>query len=401
MTNIQKKNILLGITGGIAAYKSAELVRLLSKQGFEVRVCMTEAAKRFITPLSLQALSGKPVHDDLLDVQAEAGMGHIELAKWADAIVIAPCSADFMAKLANGFANDLLSTLCLASAAPLYIAPAMNQQMWRHPATQENALRLKQRGVMLLGPAHGEQACGDIGAGRMLEAADIADILQTQWQLADKPLSGKRILMTAGATREPLDPVRFITNRSSGKMGYSIAQAAINRGADVCLVSGVVNIPSPDGVERVVVETAEQMLQATQQRAKDFDIFIATAAVADYAPLAMAKQKIKKSDEQISLVLKRNPDVLATISQQFPHLFTVGFAAETEHLAQYARSKLEKKQLDMIAANYVGQHQGFDQPDNALEVFWEGGHQSLPNMAKPLLAVALLNVIVERFEQQS
>jgi len=397
MANIDKKNILLGITGGIAAYKSAELTRLLIKQGHQVRVCMTAAAKQFITPLSMQALSGNPVHSDLLDEQAEAGMGHIELAKWANVIVIAPCSADFMAKLAHGFADDLLSTLCLASAAPLYLAPAMNQQMWKHLATQHNATVLQERGVTLLGPAHGEQACGDIGAGRMLEAVQIADALQSVFVNHDRSLlKGKRILITAGPTREPLDPVRFITNRSSGKMGYSIAQAAVDMGAEVCLISGIVNLQPPKQIDLVKVETALDMLQASQQRVNDADIFIATAAVADYAPVDVAEQKIKKSDEQISITLKKNPDILASISQQYPYVFTVGFAAETEKLEQHARAKLQKKQLDMIAANYVGEQLGFDQPDNALEVYWQDGHQSLPKMDKSELARMLLELIAER-----
>lgn len=401
MANISKKNILLGITGGIAAYKSAELIRLLVKQGHQVRVCMTSAAKQFITPLTMQALSGNPVHSDLLDEQAEAGMGHIELAKWADVIVIAPCSADFMAKLAHGFADELLSTLCLASAAPLYLAPAMNQQMWKHPATQHNLTVLKTRGVNLLGPAHGEQACGDVGAGRMLEAVQIADELASVFKTRDQALlKGIRILITAGPTREPIDPVRFITNRSSGKMGYAIAQAAIDRGAEVCLISGVVDLSPPEHVEFVTVETAEEMLSVTQQRAGDADIFIATAAVADYAPLELAKQKMKKSDEQINIVLKKNPDILATISLQYPDLFTVGFAAETEKLEQHARAKLLKKQLDMIAANYVGERLGFDQADNALEVYWQNGHQSLPKQHKSTLATALLALIAERFNEK-
>jgi phosphopantothenoylcysteine decarboxylase/phosphopantothenate--cysteine ligase len=396
MTEKQTKNILLGITGGIAAYKSAELVRLLIKQGYTVRVCMTQAATQFITPLTLQALSGNPVHTHLLDTEAEAAMGHIELAKWADKIIIAPCSADFMAKLAHGFADDLLSTLCLATASPIYIAPAMNQQMWANAATQDNLQTLLERNYTILGPDAGSQACGDVGMGRMLAPETILQNLFPQASL----LAGKKILITAGPTREPIDPVRYITNRSSGKMGYALAEAAANMGAAVELVSGIVSLPAPQTVKRTLVETAQEMFTVTQNKAADADIFIATAAVADYSPHDVAQQKIKKSTDQLTLELTKNPDILATISLQFPHLFTVGFAAETENLEEHARVKLDKKQLDMIAANYVGKQQGFDQAENALELFWEGGQHSLPLMHKKDLAKALLAVIESQLNKK-
>lgn len=394
MTEKQTKNILLGITGGIAAYKSAELVRLLIKQGHTVRVCMTKAATQFITPLTMQALSGNPVHTHLLDTEAEAAMGHIELARWADKIIIAPCSADFMAKLAHGFADDLLSTLCLATASPIYIAPAMNQQMWANAATQNNLQTLLKRNYTVLGPDTGSQACGDVGMGRMLEPEVILQSISPQSSL----LARKKILITAGPTREPIDPVRYITNRSSGKMGYAIAEVAASMGAEVELVSGIVNLTNPQNVKRTAVETAQEMLTATQSKAAEADIFIATAAVADYTPHEIAQHKIKKSADQLTLELKKNPDILATISQQFSHLFTVGFAAETEKLEEHARAKLEKKQLDIIAANYVGKQLGFDQAENALELFWKDGHHSLPLMDKKDLAKALLEIIESRLQ---
>lgn len=395
---LQGKQILLGISGGIAAYKAAELTRLLTKAGAQVRVCMTSAACEFITPLTLQALSGHSVHTTLLDPAAEAGMGHIELARWADHILIAPATADLIARLAVGRADDLLTTLCLASAAPLSIAPAMNQQMWKHSATQHNIQCLMQRGVQILGPDQGLQACGDLGPGRMLEPAALLQAMLDIYSPTELPLTGCHILMTAGPTREPIDPVRFITNRSSGKMGYAVAEAARDLGAKVTLVSGPVHLNAPDRVQRIAVETAQQMLEACQTAVKEADIFIATAAVADYTPLEVAAEKIKKSTETLSLTLSKTTDILATLSLANPHLFSVGFAAETHELVSYARSKLERKGLKMIAANLVGAGKAFDQDQNALEVIWQGGSTSLPEMDKKQLARALMQLINTHYQ---
>ena len=393
------KNILLGISGGIAAYKSAELVRLFSKQGAKVRVCMTASAQQFITPLTMQALSGHQVHTDLLDPQAELGMGHIELARWADAIVIAPATANTLAKITYGLADDLLTTVCLASKAPLAIAPAMNQQMWHNAATQHNVQTLQQRGVQVFGPAAGEQACGDVGFGRMLEPEQILSATEQLFAPATTPpLAGKRIVITAGPTREAIDPVRFISNRSSGKMGYAVAQAAAALGAKVTLISGHVALDCPTNVERVNVESAQDMLNATLTHVPAADIFIATAAVADYTPVAIADRKIKKSADTFVLEMRRTTDILATVAQQFPRLFTVGFAAETHDLMTYARGKLERKGLDMIAANSVADGKAFDQSTNALEVVWKDGHHSLPEMSKQQLAQDLMRLIAERYE---
>ena len=393
------KNILLGISGGIAAYKSAELVRLFSKKGAKVRVCMTASAQQFITPLTMQALSGHQVHTDLLDPQAELGMGHIELARWADAIVIAPTTANTLAKITYGLADDLLTTVCLASKAPLAIAPAMNQQMWHNAATQHNVQTLQQRGVQVFGPAAGEQACGDVGFGRMLEPEQILSATEQLFAPATTPpLAGKRIVITAGPTREAIDPVRFISNRSSGKMGYAVAQAAAALGAKVTLISGHVALDCPKNVTRINVESADDMLKATLTHVPAADIFIATAAVADYTPVAIADRKIKKNTDTFVLEMRRTTDILATVAQQFPQLFTVGFAAETHDLMTYARGKLERKGLDMIAANSVADGKAFDQSTNALEVVWKDGHHSLPEMSKQQLAQDLMRLIAERYE---
>lgn len=392
---LNKKNILLGISGGIAAYKSAELVRLLVKAGTTVRVCMTPAACEFITPLTLKALSGNPVHTALLDPAAEAGMGHIELAKWADHILIAPASADVIARLSMGMADDLLTTLCLASTAPLHLAPAMNQQMWKHPATQANISTLQKRGVRIIGPDSGEQACGDVGAGRMTEPHAILDhfmqLLQTNSQAS--LLAGKKVMITAGPTREAIDPVRFLTNRSSGKMGYAIAETAQEAGADVTLVSGVVAMDTPAGVKRIIVESAHDMLKATLAHIADQDIFIGTAAVADYTPDQVADKKIKKNQDTLQLTMTRTTDILATIAKDYPQVFTVGFAAETHDLMSYARGKLERKKVDMIAANSVAGGKAFDQATNALEVVWQGGQRSFPETDKRELATQLIALI--------
>ena len=396
MSFLHGKNILLGISGGIAAYKSAELVRLLTKQGANVRVCMTASAQQFITPLTLQALSGNAVHTQLLDPQAELGMGHIELARWAEVILIAPATANVLARLTYGFADDLLSTVCLASAALLMVAPAMNQQMWKNAATQHNIQILKARGVRVFGPAEGVQACGDTGMGRMLEPAELVQELSICCS-THALLQGKRILITAGPTREAIDPVRFLTNRSSGKMGYAIARAATAMGANVTLISGPVALECPPRVQRIGVESAADMLIATQTHAVDADIFIATAAVADYTPINVATQKIKKNADTLELVMKKTTDVLATIKRTHPQLFTVGFAAETHDVMTYARGKLERKGLDMIAANSVADGKAFDQPTNALEVVWKDGHTSLPEMDKHTLAHELLKLVAAQY----
>ena len=403
MSALINKRILIGISGGIAAYKTAELARALIKSEADVRVCMTKAAAEFITPLTLQALTGNPVHSDLLDTDAEAAMGHIELARWADLIMIAPASADLIARLAHGHANDLLSTICLATDTPIHIAPAMNRLMWSNAATQQNCKTLSQRGYTLHGPAEGEQACGETGAGRMLEAQELADIVESEFNadLKDKPLSGKTILITAGPTREAIDPVRYITNRSSGKMGYAIAVAAQALGANVQLVSGPVALEAPSGVTRTLIESANEMHQQTMTLAAEADIFIATAAVADYSPLNVAQQKIKKSNEQeseeLSLALQTNKDILSDVSHAFPNLFSVGFAAETENLINNAQAKMQRKKLDMIVANQVGENKGFDQDTNQIEILWQDGQLSLPEQDKQSLAVELMKTVTERF----
>ena len=399
MTKQFNKNILVGISGGIAAYKTATLVRELIKVGANVRVCMTAAATQFITPLTLQALSGHPVHTDLLDSSAEAAMGHIELARWADQIIIAPASADIMARLAQGMANDLLTTLCLATEAPLHLAPAMNHVMWANAATQENVNRLRARHANIHGPSEGEQACGETGAGRMLEPQEIVAKLVHYHRTCHQslPLDGKSILLTAGPTREAIDPVRYITNRSSGKMGYSIAIAARDLGANVTIVSGPVTVPAPQGVHIILVESAAQMHAATLEAANVADIFIATAAVSDFSTQHIFSQKIKKSGEYLHLQLKQNADILADTSHQFKTLFTVGFAAETHDLMKYARRKLEHKKLDLIVANPVGEGKGFDQATNQLEIIWANGHCSLPEKDKQTLAYELMDIIVKKY----
>ncbi len=372
MLELSNKRILLGVSGGIAAYKSAELVRRLREAGAEVRVVMTAGATQFITPLTLQALSGQTVRTELFDAQAEAAMGHIELARWADAVLIAPASANTLARLAQGLADDLLSTLCLATRAPLLVAPAMNHVMWEHPATQANMTTLRERGVHICGPGVGSQACGESGPGRMLEPAELIVELAQLFNVG--ALAGLRVLMTAGPTREAIDPVRFISNRSSGKMGYAIAAAAAEAGARVVLVSGPVALPPPERVECIYVESASDMQAAVMARVHDCDIFIGTAAVADYRPQAVAEHKLKKHTAALHLDLERTTDILAAVAALHPAPFTVGFAAETERLAEHARSKRMAKSLDMIAANWVNvPGQGFAVDDNALTLYWEGG----------------------------
>lgn len=385
-------HILLAVTGGIAAYKSAILVRRLREFGCEVRVVMTESAQQFISPLTFQALSGNPVHTALLDADAEAGMGHIELARWADLLLVAPASCNTLAKFAHGLADDLLSTLYLANKAPVWVAPAMNQQMWAATATQRNLQQLQQDGVHIIMPTAGEQACGDVGVGRMSEPEDIAvqvhDFFEHQQrQLAEQfgLLAGKHVVITAGPTRESIDPVRYISNHSTGKMGFAIAAACYRAGAKVSLIAGPVSLPTPNGVQRIDVHTAVEMLQNSQDLvAQGCDIFIATAAVADYRVLNVAEQKIKKSvdgEQALTLQLTENPDIVATIArtdlQKRP--FMVGFAAETQHVEQYAQHKLTAKKLDMIACNDVSRADiGFASDDNAMTVFFAEQHQKSP-----------------------
>lgn len=397
MQRLTNRQIVLGITGGIAAYKSAELTRLLKGAGADVRVVMTPAATEFITPLTLQALSGNPVHLHLLDTEAEAGMGHIELAKWADLVLIAPASADFMARMAAGQGNDLLTTLCLATDAPICLAPAMNQAMWRDDTTQENAKKLEARGVKLFGPASGEQACGDTGPGRMMEPVDLAELAANQFDRG--LLTGKTVFITAGPTREPLDPVRYISNHSSGKMGYALAEAAIDAGAKVKLISGPVNLAAPDRVERVSVQSAEDMLTASLDGLDQCDIFIASAAVADYRPTAIAEHKIKKGNEEImELHLVKNPDVVATVASQQNKPFTVGFAAETQDVLNYARGKLERKNLDMIVANDVSRSDiGFNSDENAVTLVTSDADLELPQASKRQLAGQLIEHIAQSY----
>lgn len=369
MQRLYRKRIVLGVGGGIAAYKSAELVRRLRDQGAEVRVVMTQGGREFITPLTLQALSGHPVHLDLLDPAAEAAMGHIELARWADLVLIAPATADLMARLTQGVADDLLTTLVLATDALVALAPAMNQAMWRDPATQANAQLLAERGFRLFGPASGSQACGDVGLGRMLEADDLAQLAADCFER--KALSGRHVLITAGPTQENIDPVRYITNHSSGKMGFALAEAAAEAGAKVTLITGPVHLPTPDRVDRIDVVSARDMLAACEA-AMPCDLLIAAAAVADYRPEVVAQHKLKKdptSGDGLLLQLVRNPDILATLARRPDRPFSVGFAAETENLLEYAARKLKDKNLDLIVANDVANPSiGFNSEENAVSV---------------------------------
>lgn len=392
MAHLFNRNVLLGVSGGIAAYKSAELVRQLQQQGATVRVIMTRGAQEFITPLTLQALSGNPVHTELLDAEAELGMSHIELARWADLLLIAPATADLIARLAAGRADDLLTTVALATAAPLLIAPAMNQQMWRDEATATNIATLSARGATLAGPAAGEQACGDIGPGRMEEPSVIAAAAAA---LFDRGLlAGKRVIITAGPTREALDPVRYISNHSSGKMGYALAQAAVDAGAQTTLVSGPVNLAPPEHVRLVKVESATEMLNQCLELAAECDIFIACAAVADYRPAGVEQHKIKKGPENITLQLVRNPDIVAAIAAGEKHPFTVGFAAETRDVLTYAREKMLRKRLDMIVANDVSdQSIGFNSEQNEATVLWPGGEQALARTGKGSMARQIIQLI--------
>jgi len=396
---LYKKRVLLGITGSIAAYKAAELLRLLIKAGADVQVVMTRAAVKFISPLTFQALSGRPVRLELFDEAHEAAMGHIELARWADLVLVAPASAGFMARAAAGMADDLLTTLCLASDAHLALAPAMNQSMWRHSATRDNAALLAQRGVMFWGPAEGDQACGDIGPGRMLEPEALSQ--RVTGLLGVGPFDGVRVLITAGPTREPIDPVRFIGNRSSGKMGYALARAFRSNGARVSLVTGPVALDPPSGVEPCSVETALEMEAAVMSSVGECDIFVACAAVADYRPVDAPTRKIKKAQPQLEIQMVRNPDILSRVASLDEAPFTVGFAAETERHIEYAEEKMRAKGLDMIAANLVGADEGgFERDENALTVLWKDGRAELPMAGKGALAEVLVNLISEQYEKR-
>lgn len=393
-------NIVLGISGGIAAYKTPELVRRLRERGADVQIVMTASAEEFVTPTSLQAVSGRPIRTNLWDKEAEASMSHIELARWADLVLIAPATAEIMARLAGGGAPDLLATLCLATEAPIAIAPAMNRVMWANPAVQANRRTLEERGIKILGPDHGSQACGETGEGRMLDPEVIAEMVcspEFAGAAVEGVLAGKTVLVTAGPTREPIDPVRYITNRSSGKMGYAIAAAARALGARVIVISGPVSLPEPRGAEVIRVETAAQMHKATHERVAEADIFIAAAAVADYRPAEASAQKIKKTKDSMTLELVRCPDILASVAALDKAPFTVGFAAETEKVRDYALGKLENKKLDMIVANRVGADRGFDVDDNAAEVLWRGGAKAFNTMPKTELAAALMDAVAARF----
>jgi phosphopantothenoylcysteine decarboxylase/phosphopantothenate--cysteine ligase len=387
--------VLLGVSGGIAAYKAAELVRRLRDAGAEVRVVLTENAARFVTATTFQALSGQPVRSSLWDESAEAAMGHIELARWADQVVIAPASADLIARLAHGRADELLTTLCLATAAPIALAPAMNQQMWANAATQANVATLRERKIRILGPASGSQACGEFGAGRLLEADNIvAELVAAR---GPRALAGLKVLISAGPTFEDIDPVRFIGNRSSGRMGFAVAAAAAAQGAEVTLVAGPVALATPAGVERIDVRSAREMHDAVLAKAPRHDVFVSAAAVGDYRPQAVSAQKIKKKDAQpIELTLVQNPDIIAEVAALPGKPFIVGFAAETEDVERHARAKLEKKRIDLIAANQVGAGQGFESEDNALLLIWREGSEQLDRADKRALADRLLARVLER-----
>lgn len=397
MQTLAGKKILLGISGGIAAYKCAELTRRLIERGAQVQVVMTKAAKEFITPLTMQAVSGRPVSDSLLDPAAEASMGHIELAKWADLVLLAPATADLIARMSAGMGNDLLTTLVLATDSPIAVSPAMNQQMYRNIATQENIATLARRGMHIWGPAAGEQACGDVGPGRMLEPMQLVHLCEQFFQ--PKLLADKSVLITAGPTREAIDPVRYISNHSSGKMGFALGNAAAQLGAKVTLVSGPVSLNTPAGVERINVASAQEMHDAVMAHAAKHDAFISCAAVADYRPEDVASQKLKKTEnnDQMTIKMVKNPDIVAAVAamtEQRP--FTVGFAAETNDVETYARGKLVKKNLDMICANDVSvEGQGFNSNDNAITLFWPQGEQALALESKEALSFRILEKMFE------
>lgn len=395
--SLTNKRILLGVTGGIAAYKAAELVRRLQDEGAEIRVVMTAGAQQFVTPLTFQALSGNPVHTALLDPEAEAGMGHIELARWADVILIAPASANALARLCHGLADDLLTTLCLARQCPLVVAPAMNQAMWANEATQANAAQLLARGIHFIGPVAGSQACGDTGVGRMSEVPDVVSELSL-WFKASSVLAGRTVVITAGPTREAIDPVRYISNHSSGKMGYALAHAAQQAGARVFLISGPTALATPPAVERIDVTSALEMHDAVLEQIPHCDIFIGCAAVADYRPSQVAEAKIKKTHaDNLSVDMVKNPDIISAVAKHTPKPFTVGFAAETNEVVAYAQDKLQRKSLDMIIANDVSRTDiGFNSDTNEVTVVWPTGKEALPQLAKQELANRLIELIARQ-----
>ena len=398
-TPLDGKKIVLGVTGSIAAYKAADLVRLLIKEGAEVKVVMTQAASEFITPLTMQTLSGSPVAMTLLDADEESTMGHIQLARWADWVLIAPASANTLAGLAHGRTEDLLTALCLATTAPIAVAPAMNNKMWSNEATQNNLATIADRGVLVLGPASGEQACGEHGEGRLLEPEQL--ITELLHLILPTKLSGKRVVVTAGPTHEPIDPVRFIGNRSSGKMGFAIATAAAQAGAEVILITGPVALATPPEVQRVDVETAQQMFEAIE-KIEQIDIFIGCAAVADYRPEQYSESKLKKAVEtQRAIQVTENKDIIAAVAQRQVKPFIVGFAAETDDIINYAKDKMERKQLDMIAANLVGKGLGFGVDTNTLYVFWQQGEALLPLALKSHLARDLMRLIIDRYDAKN
>ena len=399
MDDLQGQKVLLGVSGSIAAYKSPDIVRRLKDQGADVRVVLTASAEKLVSPTVFQAVSGEPVRGDIWDEQAEAAMGHIELAKWADLILIAPATANVIAQLAAGSADNLLTTICLATEAPVVLAPSMNQAMWNDAATQANCDVLRKRNIKLIGPDEGSQACGDVGPGRMSEPADIVSRLSRGGKSG--PLEGLRVMVTAGPTREAIDPVRFVSNRSSGKMGFAVARAAADAGAEVTLVAGPVSLPTPPRVERIDVENTQQMVDAAMADIGGIDIYIGAAAISDYRPQNPASQKIKKSAATFVLEMVKSPDLLATIAALEDGPFAVGFAAETEKLEQHATDKLNRKQLDMIIANLVGEKLCFDADDNEVVVLWQGGRQPLPRSSKPELARQLVEVIASRYRQKS
>lgn len=394
---LANKRILLGVTGGIAAYKSADLVRRLREVGAVVRVVMTENAKRFITPLTMQAVSGFPVHDDLFDLQAEAAMGHIELARWADVIMVAPATADFMVRLANGNADDLLTTLCLATKAPIAIAPAMNQGMWKNTFTQENLQALKEKNIHIFGPGEGSQACGDVGMGRMLEPTEIVKNLSGIF--ANGALAGLNVVITAGPTHEAIDPVRFITNGSSGKMGYALAEAAREAGANVTLISGPVSLPPPAHMECIPVVSAVEMYDAVMRKIPNCDIFLAVAAVGDYRSQIVSKQKIHKDAAELELKLERNPDIVASVGELAKKPFIVGFAAETEEVIAQAQAKRKRKKMDVIIANDVSGGMGGD--DNAVTFVSAEKEVTMPSTSKHKLARQLMTMIADEFNKRN
>ena len=395
MSSLVNKHVLLGVTGGIAAYKSAELIRHLQKSGASVRVIMTPAAQQFITPLTLQALSGHPVHTDLLDPEAEAAMGHIELGRWADLILIAPASADFLAHLNHGEGGDLLSAVCLASHCPIAVAPAMNQAMWAKAITQDNIDKLRSRDIKIFGPGQGYQACGDVGPGRMEEPETLA--VQAASLFESRLLDGKKVVITAGPTREALDPIRYISNHSSGKMGYALAIAAMEAGAETIVISGPVNLEPPDKVTTIPITSAQEMLSASLKAVVGADVFIAAAAVADYRPEHSAEQKIKKTGNNISITFTKNPDIVATIAVLKNRPFTVGFAAETNNLESHAREKLINKNLDLVIANDVSNKSiGFNSDDNQVTLISSKETETLPLMSKASLAKHLIEYVANR-----